>query len=279
MLAVSLAALAAVLWGGGDFTAGVLGKRIPVLVLSLVAWTAGLVITAGIVVAIDPHVPDTGTIVAGLVAGVFGAIGLGSLYRGLAVGRMGIVAPIAALSGVVPAVAGFVDGDRPSTVQLVGMAAAIGGAVLAATAPDHDGVRRINAGLIPALVAALGIGISLVFVDIAADGSAAWTPLLLRISSVPLVALATLIVRPSFAAVGRRDVGLMVGIGAADNLANVAFAYATTLGLLTLVSVVASTVPVVTVLLARFVLREHLTRHQLVGVVLALAGVVAIAAG
>lgn len=279
MLAVSLAVLAATLWGGGDFTAGLLGKRIPVLVISLIAWTVGLVITGAVVLAVDPAWPAEGTIVAGLLGGVFGAIGLGSLYRGLAVGRMGVVAPIAALSSLVPVVAGFLEGDRPSSVQLLGMVAALGGAALAATAPDHDGVRRTDAGLVPAVVAAIGIGVSLVFVDAAAEGSAVWTAMLLRVSSVPLVALVALFARPSFATVRRRDVGLLVGVGAADNVANVAFAYSTRQGLLALVSVVASLVPVVTVVLARFVLREHLTRHQLVGVVLALGGVVAIGAG
>jgi drug/metabolite transporter (DMT)-like permease len=118
-----------------------------------------------------------------------------------------------------------------------------------------------------------------VFVNAAAEESAVWTALLLRVSSVPLLAIVVLVVRPSFAALRRRDVGLLVGVGAADNLANIAFATSTTLGLLTIVSVVASLVPVVTVLLARFALQERLTRHQLVGVVAALGGVIAIAAG
>ncbi|HEX6844410.1 MAG TPA: EamA family transporter [Actinomycetota bacterium] len=279
MLAVASAAFAAVLWGSGDFVAGTLGKRIPILVISLVAWTTGLLITLTLVLAIDPTVPSTRTIAAGLLGGVFGAIGLGSLYRGLAIGRMGIVAPIAALSSLVPVAVGFLQGDRPSGVQLAGMAAALGGAALAATAPDHDGVRRLNAGLVPAVIAALGIGISITLVDVAAEESAVWTPLLLRASSVPLVAIAALVVQPSFAAVRRRDVGAMMGVGAADNLGNIAFAFSTTRGLLALVSVVAALVPVVTVVLARFVLHEHLTRHQLVGVAFAIAGVVAIAAG
>lgn len=279
MLAVSLAAVAAVLWGGGDFVAGVLTRRIHVLVVSLIAWTTGLALTAALVLGIEPTLPDGATIGLGLLAGVFGAIGLGSLYRGLAVGRMGIVAPIAALSSLVPVTAGFLAGDRPTSVQLVGMVAALGGAALAALAPDHDGVRRRQAGLGLAVIAAIGIGISMTLVDAAAEGSAIWTPLLLRTSSVPLVVIAVLIVRPTFAGLGRRDVGLAAGLGVADNVANVAFALSTTKGLLTLVSVVASLVPVVTVVLARFVDHEHLTRHQLVGVVLALTGVVLIAAG
>jgi drug/metabolite transporter (DMT)-like permease len=279
MEAVGLAALASIMWGSGDFVAGLLTRRIHVLVVSLVAWTVGLVMTAGIVLAFDRGVPSAGALGAGLLAGVFGAVGLAALYQGLAVGRMGIVAPIAELSTLVPVLAGVVQGDRPSGLQIAGMVAAVSGAALAGTAPDHEGVRRREAGTLLALVAALGIGISIVFIDRAASESAAWAAFMMRTGSLPLVLVAIAIVRPSFAAIGRRDVGVMAAVGASDNLANVAFAVATATGLLSLVSVVAALVPVVTVLLARFVLHEHLTRHQLIGVVIALAGVTAIAAG
>jgi drug/metabolite transporter (DMT)-like permease len=280
MLAVLLAAIAATLWGSGDFVAGLVTRRVHVLVVSLVAWTTGLLLTAAIVAVVQPGLPSRETVVYGLLAGTFGAVGLGALYRGLAVGRMGIVAPIAALSSLVPMAAGFLQGDRPSTIQYVGMVAALGGATLAATAPDHDGIRRRQAGLGLAVLAAVAIGVSMTFVAAsAAGGTPVWTPMLLRTASVPLIVIAILVVRPGRAGLTRGTFGMAAGVGVADNLANVAFAFSTTKGLLTLVSVVASLVPVVTVILARFVDHEHLTRHQLVGVVLALGGVAAIAAG
>lgn len=281
MLAVVLAATASTLWGAGDFVAGLATKRIPVLVVALITWGAGLALTAGLVALFDPAVPPARAIAFGLLGGVFGAIGLGSLYQGLAVGRMGIVAPIASLSVLVGVVVGFLQGDRPTSVQLVGMAAAVTGAVLAAIAPDPAGPPqgRVAQGVGYAILAAVFLGGTLVCLDAAGESSAAWSALLIRSSSVPLVAIVALVTRPSVSAVRRRDVGMLSAVGAADNGANVLFALATAKGLLTLVAVIASLVPVVTVLLARFVLHEHLTRHQLVGVVLALAGVAAIAAG
>jgi drug/metabolite transporter (DMT)-like permease len=281
VLAVLLAATASTLWGAGDFVGGVTAKRIPVLLVALITWGAGLVLTILIVLAFDPGLPPQRTFVFGLVGGVFGAVGLGSLYQGLAVGRMGIVAPIAALSVLVGVLVGFLQGDRPSDVQLVGMVAAVVGAVLAATAPDPAGPRTgpVAGGVGYGVLAAVFLGGTLVCLDAAGEASAAWSALLIRSSSVPLVALVALVTRPSVAALRRRDVGVLSAVGAADNGANVLFALATARGLLTLVAVIASLVPVVTVLLARFVLHEHLTRHQLVGVALALGGVAAIAAG
>jgi len=281
MLAVVLAATASTLWGAGDFIAGLATKRIPVLVVALITWGAGLALTAGLVVLFDPAVPPARAIAFGLLGGVFGAIGLASLYQGLAVGRMGIVAPIASLSVLVGVVVGFLQGDRPTSVQLAGMVAAVIGAVLAAIAPDPAGPRqgRVAQGVGYAVLAAVFLGGTLVCLDAAGESSAAWSALLLRASSVPLVAIVALVTRPSLSPVRRRDVGMLSAVGAADNGANVLFALATARGLLTLVAVIASLVPVVTVLLARLVLHERLTRHQLVGVVLALGGVAAIAAG
>lgn len=281
MLAVLLAAAASTLWGAGDFVGGLKAKRIPVLLVALITWGAGLALTLLIVLVFDPGLPPQRTIVFGLLGGVFGAVGLGSLYQGLSVGRMGIVAPIAALSVLVGVVVGFLQGERPSDVQLVGMMAAVLGAVLAATAPDPQGSRTgpVAGGVGFAVMAAVFLGGTLVCLDAAGEASAAWSALLIRASSVPLVALAVLVTRPSPARVRRGDVAALSAVGAADNGANVLFALATARGLLTLVAVIASLVPVVTVLLARFVLHEHLTKHQLFGVVLALGGVAAIAAG
>lgn len=280
MLAIVLAATAAAAWGGGDFVGGLFTRRLPVLVVALVTWSAGVALTVSLVLVYDPGVPPPETIAFGLLGGVFGAIGLGSLYQGLAVGRMGIVSPIAALSVLVGVTAGLLQGERPTGLQVVGMVAAMAGAVLAAIAPEPGGAgRRVAGGVGYGVIAALALGATAVCIDAAGEGSAAWTALMLRGSSVPLVALLVLITRPSWSGLGRRDAGVLIGVGAADNGANVLFALATTKGLFTIVAVLGSLVPVVTTLLARFVLHEHLTRHQVVGVVTALGGVVLISIG
>ena len=175
---------------------------------------------------------------------------------------------------------GFLQGDRPSHVQIGGMVLAVVGAVLAATAPDPaDGRRKAAEGLTYAVVAAVFLGGLLTCLDAAGDASAVWSAFTLRLSSVPLLAIAALAARTSPRVLSGRDLGILAGVGVVDNGANILFSFAASRGLLALVAVVASLVPVVTVLLARFVLHEHLTRHQVVGVAMALAGVALIAAG
>lgn len=280
MLPIGLAGLAAVCWGSGDFVGGVLTKRIPTQLVMLVTQGAGLLLTGAIALAIEPTPPSPRVLAYGLIGGVLGAVGLASLYKGLAVGRMGIVAPIAAMSIAVPVTVGFLHGDRPTPVQIAGMIMAAGGAVLAATAPDPaDGKRRAAEGLTYAILAAVFLGGLLTCLDAVGDRSAVWSAFTVRLSSVPLLAIAALVARTSPRLLSRRDLAILIGVGAVDNAANILFSFAASRGLLALVSVMAALVPVVTVLLAWFVLRERLTRHQVVGVVIALAGVASIAAG
>lgn len=276
---MTFAAIAATMWGTGDFVGGVLTKRIPVLVVTTIAWAAGLALVGAIALATEPSLPSAHVIRWGLAGGVVGAIGLGSLYQGLSVGRMGIVAPIAAMSVLVPVVVGFAQGDRPASIQVAGMLLALVGALLAATAPAPGGGRPATRGLGYAAIAAVFIGLTMVCLANAGAENAAWGALLLRVSSLPLVLVAGVVTGASFRSASRRDVLTLIGVGAADNGGNVLFAYAAAHGLLTLVSVVASLVPVATALWARFLLHERLSRHQLVGVVLALTGVAMIAAG
>jgi drug/metabolite transporter (DMT)-like permease len=279
MVPVLLAALAATAWGTGDFVGGVLTKRIRVTVVASIAWGAGLIVLGAIVLLTDPTLPDAHVVRWGLAGGVVGAVGLGALYEGLSRGRMGVVGPIAATSVLVPVAAGFAQGNRPAPIQLTGMALALSGALLAALAPDPAKRGRVGAGIGFAVVAAVFIGLATVCLAEAGKESATWAAFLFRVSSVPLVILVALVTRAPFRAASKRDVGLLVGVGVFDNGANVLFAMAAARGLLSLVSAVTSLVPVVTALWARFLLHERLTRHQLVGVVLALTGVTMIAVG
>jgi drug/metabolite transporter (DMT)-like permease len=75
-----------------------------------------------------------------------------------------------------------------------------------------------------------------------------------------------------------RDVPGLFAIGLGDLVANGLFAFASSRGLVSVASVLGSLYPVVTVLLARFLLHERLKLIQSVGVVLSLVGVAVIAA-
>ncbi|MGH2540314.1 MAG: EamA family transporter, partial [Actinomycetota bacterium] len=124
MVPLGLALASGLTWGSADFVGGLMSRRLPTAVVMVVSQGTGLILTAGLVIALGEPRPEARFLVAGALGGLAGAIGLASLYRGLAVGRMSIVAPVAALSGVVPVVVGFLQGERPAALQLVGMVVA-----------------------------------------------------------------------------------------------------------------------------------------------------------
>ncbi len=279
MLALALALASGLSWGTADFVGGLMTRRLPPQVVLLASQGAGLVLTGALVLAIGEPIPSGDQLVFGLLGGIAGSIGLASLYMGLAVGRMSIVAPTAALSGVVPVIVGFAQGERPGAVQIAGMALAGLGVVLASRTRDLDGARRSFAkGLGLALSAALFLGLLVVSLDAAGEASALWAAFLVRVSSTPLLFLAWLFRRDRRRPT-KRQFGSLVAVGIFDNAANVSFVLASQRGLLALVTVVGSLYPVSTVLLARRFLHERLLRVQAVGVATALGGVALIAAG
>src|SRR3954468_23770449 len=251
MGALGLALFSALSWGTADFFGGLTTRRFGILLVGVVSQTAGLVLTGSFIVIGGSPMPDAHGLWFGVAAGVCAVIGLGSLYQGLAVGPMSVVAPITALEVVVPFTVGFVRGDRPSAIQIAGIAVGVIGVVLASreTAADAEATApRIRGGV-------YGV-----------------------VAAVFLVAL--LITRgwrgrhPS-----RGDTATMVGVGLLDNPANVTFALAGQTGLLALISVVGALYPVATVLLAWTVLKERLTGSLWVGVAMAFVGVALIATG
>jgi drug/metabolite transporter (DMT)-like permease len=213
-------------------------------------------------------------------AGSAGIVALGAFYRALAIGTMSVVAPISATAAAVPVLVGLAEGERPGGLQIAGMAAALAGVILASREPVEEGCPPANRAAIGlALVAAAGFGTFFVGIDRAsATAEVPWVIVVQRCCSVSLLLIATLVVRPSLPRDGA-SLLVLAAVGLLDLGANGLYALATTHGLLSVVSVLGSLYPAVTVVLARFVLAERIARVQEVGVVLALAGVIAISAG
>jgi drug/metabolite transporter (DMT)-like permease len=272
-----LALGASLTWGVGDFLAGLRSRSLPVLTVLVVSQAAGLLTIALVVAARGTGPPDARYLGYAVLAGLCGAAGLAALYRGLAVGDMSVVAPISATAAVVPVIAGLVSGERPSVLQGLGVALALAGVALTAhESGSGGGGPATGVGL--ALVAALSFGLVLVALGAASEGDALWGTLSMRVTSLSALAVAALLVRPGFAL---RDGALpaLVLIGILDVAGTMLFAVASTKSLLSLAAVLAQLYPVVTVLLARVVLGERISRHQQLGVVAVFAGVVLITAG
>lgn len=272
---LSLLALASSLsWGTSDFFAGLRSKTMPAA--GVVAWSQGIALLgASVVVALRHSDFDLeGWPVWAAAAGVSGAGALVCYYAALSTGTMGVVAPVASLGVVVPVLLGLARGDQPATTAWLGMVIAIVGVALA-SGPELSGDVSPRP-VILACVAALGFGFALYCLDAGARVSLLHTVWGMRLTSVSLFVLAGLALRTSGGA-RRRDLRMLTAIGLGDITANALFAFSSSRGLVSVSSVLGSVYPVVTILLARFVLHERLRRIQSVGVVLSLVGVAFIA--
>lgn len=275
-----LALLSSGLWGTADFAGGVVSRRLPPV--AVVAWSqaAGLVAVSAVALATGAWHGSTAWVGWALLAGASGSAALVAFYAALATGTMGVVSPIAALGAVVPVGVGIATGERPSLLQAAGIAVALCGAALA-SGPDLSASRQAPARARPvvlAVLAAVGFGVALAAIGRGSESSTLMTLVGMRATSVTAFAVVAVAAR-TVGGVRPRDLPVLAGIGFADAGANMAFGVASTLGLLSITAVLGSLYPVMTVLLARVVLHERLSRVQQVGVGAALTGVVLLSAG
>jgi drug/metabolite transporter (DMT)-like permease len=272
-----LALGASLSWGLGDFLGGVKARVLPALTVLAASQPFGLAALGIGVAARGSGIPGDEVAWSALAA-VFGTIGLFAFYRGMAAGAISVVAPIAAVAAGVPVIWGVVvSGDRVSGLQAIGFVAAVGGSV-AASFESRPGQRQLAAGVGWAAVAMLAFGAYYVPMHAASTQDWLWPAFLFRCTSVTLV-WSIVLVRRAWPQGLRPHWKGLVAIGLLDTGGNALFAAASSHGLLSVVSVLASLYPVVTVLLARLVLGERVQRTQDAGVVVALVGVVLITAG
>jgi len=270
-----LALCSSVLWGTSDFVAGLKSKTLPPA--AVVGWSqlVGFVALTVVVVLGNP-LAASGWQGWAVASGVAGAVALAAFYAALSTGTMSVVAPVASLGAAVPVLLGVATGDSPSPIAWVGMGIAVLGTVLASGPEIQAGLHVRPVAL--ACVAAVGFGTVLFCMDRGARVSLVSTLWGMRLTSLVVYA-AVAAVRRTTGGVGRRDWPTLVFVGLADLGANALFVAASTQGLVSVAAVLGSLYPVVTILLARAVLAERLRVIQNIGVVLALAGVVAIATG
>ena len=278
MGAAALALAASLSWGVADFLGGLKSRTLPVLAVLALAQPLGLALVAVVVLVGGAGAFDRQVLWA-LPAAVLGTLGIAAFYRGMAIGTIAIVAPIAATGAAIPVIVGIALGDRPSLVQLAGFPVAIGGAILASreTGPTVGG-GRVAVGVPWAVLAAVGFGGYFVPMHEASEQDFLWAALVFKSFVTALLLVAVAALRPRLQ-VRRADAAAIAAIALFDSGGNLFYAASASLGLVSVVSVLASLYPVATVALAWVVLRERIEPAQQLGVVAALAGVVAISAG
>ena len=276
--AVLLALASAAVWGTADFSGGLISRRVATIPVTVISQAAGF--AAILSRSRSPAAGSTGTRSgSGILAGIGGGTGLAAFYKALSLGTMSIVSPVVACGAVVPFAVAIATGERPSGVAFAGAGLAIGGAVLASAEERHATEANRARAVALAVAAAVALGLFTYFLGLGSrEGSALSTLTGARVGSLGFLLLLAAGRRESLR-VGRRWILPIVGIGLLDMSANALFAFASRHGLLSLVSVLGSLYPVMTILLAYLVLHERLSRVQLAGVATALVGVAALSAG
>lgn len=275
-MAALLAVVSSLMWGAADFLGGVMTRRLPALAVYGLSQAVGFVFLVIVATAVGGWSADPGYWPWAIGASLLGMCAMLAFYQALSIGPMGIVAPLVALSVLVPVAVSLLRGEMPEPLQVLGIIVAVVG-ILLASGPELSGAESAKP-LILAGVAAVGFGGMFVLMAEGSKHDPLMTMTGMRVTTVLIYAVIFIVAR-NVGGAQPRDALPLVVIGVLDAGANVMFGFATTLGLLSVTAVLGDLYPVVTAVLAAIFLRERLRGVQYAGVAAALTGVLLIAAG
>lgn len=275
-MAILLSLLSALSYGISDFLGGFFAKTVSAWQTAVVGQSSSAIVAIVVGVIIGGDVSTSDWVMAGI-AGLGGGFGSAFLYRGLAGGRMSVIAPISAIgSALVPVAFGLITGDRPSLLVLFGVVCAFPAIFLISqvvdTDPSHEG------GVLDGVLAGLGFGFMFALLGQVGSGANLLPLGLTQATSVLAVILLATVLREAW--VPRSKAALRpLMMGPLGITATGSFLYATHHGLLSVVSVISALYPASTVILAGLVLQEKIHRNQAFGLALAATAVVLVATG
>jgi len=273
-LAAAFGVGAAASWGGGDFVGGLATRRAGALYVVPLSRVSGIAVQVALALVLREHRPAFAALAWATAAGAAGAVGLAAFYRSLAVGQMGVNAPLTAvLSASFPVLVGATSQGVPTFVRSLGFALALAGVWCLSRSPGAAGRPR---GLGLAVLAGFAFGAFFVLIAQVRGPSVFW-PLVVATTAALAVLLALALAGGRGAPPARQIVGLALLAGAFDAGGNACFLLAAHAGRLDVAAVLASLYPAVTTLLAALVLKERLTRTQTLGVAAALVAMPLIA--
>jgi drug/metabolite transporter (DMT)-like permease len=272
--AVIFGLASAATWGVGDFSGGLATRRVSVLTVTLLSQVAGLILLALLALIWDENFPSLADVGWGGLAGLVGLVGLMALYRAMAIGQMGIAAPVAAvLSASLPVVVGAMTQGLPHLPRQLGFILAVIG-IWFISRPQKMQGRPAGLGL--AIIAGLCFGGFLLGIAQVQQNAVFWPLVVARTVSI-LAMLAAVGAGQKLAMPAPSILPLIILTGAMDAGGNAFFALAEQAGRLDVAGTLASLYPATTVILALAVLKERLVVWQGIGVLLALIAVPLIA--
>jgi drug/metabolite transporter (DMT)-like permease len=267
----------ALFWGAGDFAGGLSSRKVGAYRAVLYADFFGLVILLVVSMVYRESVPSTNGIITSALGGLLGSFGLLILYYSLSVGQMSIAAPVSALfAALLPVIYGSLTQGLPDAVQSFGFVLALAAVWMISQGDGGGGFRlsRISDLRFP-ILAGFGFGSYFIFIHNAASepGAILWPMLISRTAGTILLLVIVLARRDPLPV--PRDAWGLVWINATFDLAgNFFYILASKTGRLDIAAVLGSLYPGATVVLAWLILKEHISRLQVIGIILAFAAIV-----
>jgi drug/metabolite transporter (DMT)-like permease len=277
MTVLVLSLCSAIAYGLSDFTGGILTRRASAWAVAATSQAAATVLALSLL-AVTEGEPDVTALLWGALAGIGSGAGNVLIYRGLAIGRMTVVAPLSAIAAAtLPVLVGLASGERPGALPILGVTAALPAIWLVSGSSSGLSVAR-RADLINGLLAGLGFGLQFSALGQVPE-QAGLAPLAVSqvVSVAAIVIGAHLLSAPWIPRDRFSRLGVVAGLFA--GIATICFQFAAQSGMLTITAVVTSLYPAATVLLAALVLRERVGQTQGIGLALAAVAVALIASG
>jgi drug/metabolite transporter (DMT)-like permease len=273
-LAPALALSATCAWGVSDFIGGFASRRANAFLLTTITHVSGTTLMTLLALRTHAEFPGRHSVLWAAIAGLFGGVALATFYRALAMGNMGLTAPVAAVLGAaIPAVFGIVTQGMPGARPIIGFVLAGAGIWLISRTEGAAGTPR---GIGAAVLAGLGFAAYYLSIHQAGDGNIFWLAGISRSASF-VVTGAIVLVAAQFRPIDRTGVLLAVVAGLVDISGTALFIRSSQMGRLDSAVVISSLYPVITVLMARIFLKEHFSRWRFVGLVASLVAVPMIA--
>lgn len=264
----------AICWGAGDFSGGIATKRSNVYGVVLISQIIGTVLLIASALLLAEQLPDKSSIFWGAIAGVCGCFGLLALYRGLSIGKMGIVAPVAAVAtAVMPVIFNILTEGMPPGYRFAGFGIAFAGVWLISGNENTKGIALNDLSL--PLMAGIGFGFFLISIDHVSEKAVLWPLVASRIASVGML-MGYHILKRHHELPTRNLLPVVIVAGIFDTGGNTLFALASQAGRLDIAAVVSSLYPGATVILAWIILKERIRLRQWLGIFVSLAAIIII---
>jgi drug/metabolite transporter (DMT)-like permease len=312
VLAVVLALISALGYGGSDFAAGLASREASVLKITVLSEGISLILLLVIVPWVSTQAPTSAALWWGAVAGVSEVVGTMALYLGFRHAAFSVASSLSAVgSAAFAVIAGLALGERPGTLALIGIGLALPAIVAVSASPGEPapadpapadppatdppptdpapadpapaGTGRPSAatgrhalGVVLGLIA--GAGFAGLFIGLNRAGSShdLWPIVVAQVAALVTASIAAgaarQLSRPTM-----RTTMLAAVTGATGTVGMICYFLATHLGLLAITAVITSLYPASTILLARGILNERPTRIMVAGLSLAAASVALIA--